>query len=75
MFVDKTTQAQLISGRLAIARLATDKNGESEYAIIPAVVADKIAQRDASSIVLNSALSRKSRMKTIRMLTLKCLTI
>ena len=59
VFVDKTTQAQLISGRLAIARLATDKNGESEYAIIPAVVADKIAQRDASSIVLNSALSQE----------------
>lgn len=59
VFVDKTTQAQLISGRLAIARLATDKNGESEYAIIPAVVADKIAQRDANSIVLNSALSQE----------------
>lgn len=54
--VDKATQAQLISGRLAIARLL-GSNGESEYAIIPAVVADKIAQRDAGSIVLNSALS------------------
>ncbi|WP_145600468.1 DUF2058 family protein, partial [Yersinia frederiksenii] len=29
------------------------------YAIIPASVADKIAQRDANSIVLNSALSQK----------------
>ncbi|EKZ6239024.1 DUF2058 family protein, partial [Klebsiella pneumoniae] len=29
-----------------------------EYAIIPAVVAEKIAQRDASSIVLHSALSQ-----------------
>lgn len=55
--VDKLTQAQLISGRLAIARLAADNDGESQYAIIPASVADKIAQRDASSIVLNSALS------------------
>ena len=55
--VDKLTQAQLISGRLAIARLAGDNDGESQYAIIPASVADKIAQRDASSIVLNSALS------------------
>ncbi|MFB5952174.1 DUF2058 domain-containing protein [Klebsiella pasteurii] len=55
--VDKLTQAQLISGRLAIARLAGDNGGESQYAIIPASVADKIAQRDASSIVLNSALS------------------
>ncbi|MBF7995365.1 MULTISPECIES: DUF2058 domain-containing protein [Rahnella] len=59
VFVDKTTQAQLISGRLAIARLVTDSNGESQYAIIPASVADKIAQRDASSIVLNSALSQE----------------
>ncbi|WP_413742681.1 DUF2058 domain-containing protein [Sodalis sp. RH15] len=57
--VDKLTQAQLISGRLAIARLVVDNNGKSEYAIIPASVADKIAQRDASSIVLNSALSKE----------------
>ncbi len=57
--VDKMTQAQLISGRLAIARVVMDNNGESEYAIIPASVADKIAQRDANSIVLNSALSQE----------------
>jgi uncharacterized protein YaiL (DUF2058 family) len=57
--VDKITQTQLISGRLAIARLVVDNSGESEYAIIPASVADKIAQRDASSIVLNSALSQE----------------
>ncbi|MFH7826247.1 DUF2058 domain-containing protein [Kluyvera chengduensis] len=57
--VDKLTQTQLINGRLAIARLATLSNGESEYAIIPAVVADKIAQRDESSIVLHSALSQE----------------
>lgn len=57
--VDKTTQIQLINGRLAIARLIIDSNGESEYAIIPASVADKIAQRDASFIVLNSALSQE----------------
>jgi len=57
--VDKLTQSQLISGRLAIARLVVDNNGESEYAIIPASVADKIAQRDANSIVLNSALSQE----------------
>lgn len=54
--VDKLTQSQLINGRLAIARLVVDSN-KTEYAIIPAVVADKIAQRDADSIVLNSALS------------------
>ena len=57
--VDKQTQAQLINGRLAIARLAVNSNGESQYAIIPASVADKIAQRDAESIVLNSALSQE----------------
>lgn len=56
--VDKKTQGQLISGRLAIARLV-DGSGKIEYAIIPAVVADKIAQRDADSIVLNSALSQE----------------
>lgn len=58
--VDKLTQTQLINGRLAIARLSTDGNGESKYAIIPASVADKIAQRDASSIVLHSALSQEA---------------
>ena len=59
MAVDKATQAQLINGRLAIARLVNDTSGENQYAIIPASVADKIAQRDASSIVLNSALSQE----------------
>ena len=58
--VDKTTQAQLISGRLAIARLLTDNPEVNEYAIIPAVVADKIAQRDESYIVLNHALSQEA---------------
>lgn len=56
--VDKQTQTQLINGRLAIARLVINASGDCEYAIIPAVVADKIAQRDADSIVLNSALSQ-----------------
>lgn len=58
--VDKATLAQLINGRLAIARLMADNKDECEYAIIPASVADKIAQRDASSIVLNSALSQEA---------------
>ena len=53
IMVDKTTQTQLINGRLAV-----DNKPEGEYAIIPAVVAEKIAQRDASSIVLHSALSQ-----------------
>ncbi|EMW0510371.1 DUF2058 domain-containing protein [Enterobacter mori] len=57
--VDKQTQAQLINGRLAIARLVINASGDCEYTIIPAVVADKIAQRDADSIVLNSALSQE----------------
>lgn len=57
--VDKTTQTQLINGRLAIARLAVDNKPEGEYAIIPASVAEKIAQRDAGSIVLHSALSQE----------------
>lgn len=57
--VDKTTQAQLINGRLAIARLAVDGKDTFDYAIIPASVADKIAQRDADSIILNSALSQE----------------
>ena len=58
--VYKLTQSQLVSGRLAIARLAMDNRSECVYAIIPASVADKIAQRDASSIVLNSALSQEA---------------
>lgn len=58
--VDKTTQAQLISGRLAIARLVADNGRDNDYAIIPAVVANKIAQRDASSIVLSVELSQEA---------------
>lgn len=60
MTVDKLTQAQLTNGRLAIARLTTDANGDNVYAIIPASVADKIAQRDASSIVFNSDLTQEA---------------
>ncbi len=55
-----SSQTQLINGRLAIARLLVDNNSEGEYAIIPASVADKIAQRDASSIVLHSAQRRRA---------------
>ena len=58
--VDKTTRDQLMNGRLAIARLLREKSDISDYAIIPASVADKIAQRDADSIVLNSALSQEA---------------
>ncbi|RJT26039.1 DUF2058 domain-containing protein [Buttiauxella izardii] len=59
--VDKTTQAQLISGRLAIARLVTDSKPEGEYAIIPSIVADKIAQRDPGSIVLSCEQSQETK--------------
>ncbi len=58
--VDKTTQTQLINGRLAIARLIAENSADPQYAIIPASVADKIAQRDASFIVLNSQLSEEA---------------
>lgn len=59
ILVDKATQTQLINGRLAIACLVVENREECEYAIIPASVADKIAQRDAASIVLHSALSQE----------------
>ncbi len=61
IYVDKTTQAQLINGRLAIARLVAEAGRESEYAIIPAVVANKIMQRDASYIVLSSELTQEAK--------------
>lgn len=61
IYVDKLTQKQLTNGRLAIARLVTDNNAEDSYAIIPAIVADKIAQRDASYIVLNSELTQEAK--------------
>lgn len=61
VYVDKVTQSQLIKGRLAIARLTAECSSESEYAIIPAVVADKIAQRDASYIFLNCELSQEAK--------------
>ncbi|STQ88842.1 Uncharacterized protein conserved in bacteria [Edwardsiella ictaluri] len=54
-----TDTNQLVSGRLAIAVWPFDNGGHGEYAIIPPAVADKIAQRDAGSIVLNSTLSQE----------------
>lgn len=59
VMVDKPTQKQLISGRLAIARLLIENSDVNEYAIIPASVADKITQRDADSIILNNSLSQE----------------
>lgn len=60
IYVDKTVQAQLISGRLTIARLTAEPLADSEYAIIPTVVADKIIQRDASYIVLSNEISKET---------------
>ncbi|MCI1900154.1 MAG: DUF2058 domain-containing protein [Enterobacter sp.] len=60
VYVDKLVQSQLINGRLAIARLVTNDSSENEYAIIPANVANKIAQRDASYIVVSSELSQEA---------------
>ena len=60
IYVDKTTQAQLINGRLNIARQPVEGSAESEYGIIPAVVAEKIAQRDASYIVLSNEISKET---------------
>lgn len=59
--VDKTTQKQLVNGRLAIARLVAEAGRESEYAIIPAVVANKIIQRDASYIVFSGELTQEAK--------------
>lgn len=48
ILVDDKTQSQLASGLLTIVRLNND------YAVIPSVVADKIALRDDSCIVSQS---------------------
>ncbi|WP_281545736.1 DUF2058 domain-containing protein [Grimontia sp. SpTr1] len=54
IYVDKSTQDQLVNGRLAIAR-----DGEG-YAIVPGVVADKIVQRDENTIVLNNTVDEQA---------------
>lgn len=51
IYVDKVMQNQLVNGRLAIARYLDG------YEVIPASVADKIAQRDEESIVLNNTVA------------------
>lgn len=48
LYVSASMQADLAKGRLAIA-----KNGD-KYEIIPSIVADKIAQRDASMVIIVS---------------------
>ncbi|MBW8192328.1 DUF2058 domain-containing protein [Neiella marina] len=51
--VDQATQKELMKGRLAIVRY-----GEG-YEVVPAGVADKIAQRDESLVVLNNLVDDK----------------
>lgn len=48
LYVDDATQRQIINGRLSIVRL------DDSYKLVPTVVADKIAQRDASYLVLQN---------------------
>lgn len=71
IFVDKLTQAQLINGRLAIARLLVDNNSEGEYAILPI----KLLSVMPAVLCCTARSAPKSRMKTIRMPTSKCLMI
>jgi uncharacterized protein YaiL (DUF2058 family) len=47
VYVDELSRKQLIAGVLAIARY------EDSYAIIPSIVANKIAQRDEQTIIEN----------------------
>lgn len=47
VYVDEVTRKQLVGGLLAIAKL------DDSYAIIPSVVANKIAQRDEATVIEN----------------------
>ncbi|GGA67999.1 hypothetical protein GCM10011369_07140 [Neiella marina] len=53
IYVEQKTQKDLVKGRLAIVRF-----GEG-YEVVPAGVADKIAQRDESLVVLNNVVEDK----------------
>lgn len=50
-YVNEKMQAELEGGRLAIVRL------DSEYKVVPTAIAEKIAQRDAGSVI---AINRKN---------------
>lgn len=50
LYVTKPVQDQLSNGRLAIVKWLDSQ--KAHYEIVPAIVADKIAQRDASFVVL-----------------------
>ncbi len=54
LYVNKETQAQLVNGRLAIARYLDG------YAIVPGVVADKISQRDEDTIIVNNTVDEQA---------------
>ncbi len=49
IYLSEKSQGQLVAGRLAIIKL------EGSYNLVPAVVADKIEQRDPSCIILNNS--------------------
>ena len=51
LFVDESTRKQLLAGVLAIAKY--DGTDETTYAVIPSIVANKIAQRDEQTIIEN----------------------
>ncbi|MGF1875185.1 DUF2058 domain-containing protein [Photobacterium frigidiphilum] len=53
IYVDKTTQNELVKGRLAIVRFGDG------FDVIPRVVADKINLRDEDIVVLNNIIDEK----------------
>lgn len=53
IYVEQSTQKELVKGHLAIVRYAEG------YEVVPAGVADKIAQRDESLVVLNNVVDDK----------------
>jgi uncharacterized protein YaiL (DUF2058 family) len=53
IYVDKTTQNELVKGRLAIVRFGDG------FDVIPGVVADKISLRDEDIVVLNNIVDEK----------------
>lgn len=52
IYVTNTLQAQLADGIIAIVRMEAGKADDTHYELIPRQVIDKIAQRDASCIVV-----------------------
>ncbi len=52
IYVDTKLQGDLENGRLAIVKQGAD------YEVLPAVIADKIAQRDAACVLLNNKQSQ-----------------